>query len=441
MAATQAENQQNDVNSEKVQSDQHLNVRNSLMQNGTDKSGVRGGGSVVHTKAKNTGGKNIALEMSQYRQDGSGGGSSAVPGQTNTAGSGPPSVGTPGPNSSSESGLGELESSTGATAASTDSSMYSSDGPPAQMQAADGHGYGFSYGRDMHNSAEGGVHAFGPRQPFAGPKQISSHQPLQPHQRFVPGPSISQPSGPTPTLNQLLQSPHPHRYPNSYGHPDQHYNQVWPSQKSLQQGYAPGPPGGQAPGAGGALQRTAGGGGHVLQFIIVYFLLQLSPAYGGGNASSPSYGESRTGWPGPGQHGPGSPGQPNSLAPVSQPSPQPSQTPSHSPGPGSGMPPSPQHQPHQGFPSRPAPPTTPNAHAPDAALALAQQRSRLTSKGYRGMCAALPVHVKPVKCRSLLIETAPCGTAACYSTLHCISLWIHVVFCMGLLGFVLDPVA
>jgi AT-rich interactive domain-containing protein 1 len=67
-----------------------------------------------------------------------------------------------------------------------------------------------------------------------------------------------------------------------------------------------------------------------------------------------------------GQHGPGSPGPPNTSAPASQPSPQP---PSHSPGPG--LPPSPQHQQqqpqHQGFPSRPAQPTTPNAHAPDAA--------------------------------------------------------------------------
>lgn len=104
----------------------------------------------------------------------------------------------------------------------------------------------------------------------------------------------------------------------------------------------------------------------------VYF--QLSPAYGGGPAPSPGYTESRSGWPG-GPTGPqssyGAPGSPSntSSAPVSQPSPQPSQPPSHSPGPGPGMPPSPQHQAHQGFPvSRPPPATTPNAHAPDAAV-------------------------------------------------------------------------
>nr|XP_023018213.1 trithorax group protein osa isoform X3 [Leptinotarsa decemlineata] len=342
MAATQTEKQQNDVNSEKVQSDQHLNVRNSLLQNGTDKSGVRGGGSVVHTKAKSTAGKNIAIEMSQYRQDGSGGSTA----QTNS-GPGPTSAGA------TEPGLGgDTEPSVGGSAAATDSSIYSAEGSPAPPPAAaDGHVYSFPYGRDVHNSAEGGMHAFGPRQPFGAPKQM----PPQPHQRFVTGPSMSQPPGPTPTLNQLLQSTNtmPHRYPNSYGHPD-HYNQAWPSQKPIQQGYAPGPtPGGAPPASSYRTQPT------------------LSPAYGGGSAPSPGFGESRSSWPsgppGPGSHGPGSPGQASSSAPVSQPSPQPSQPPSHSPGPGPGMPPSPQHQPHQGFPSRPAPPTTPNAHAPDAA--------------------------------------------------------------------------
>ncbi|CAH1103269.1 unnamed protein product [Psylliodes chrysocephalus] len=365
MAATQAEKQQNDVNSEKVQSDQHLNVnvRNSLLQNGTDKSSARGGG-VVHTKAKNTAGKNIAIEMSQYRQDSSGGGSTTVPGQTNaSSGAGPTSssvsVSGQGPQ---EPGLGgEPEPSAGATAAATDSNIYSSEGPPAPSSgASDGHGYGFSYGRD-----EGGIHAFGPRQPFGAPKQMPPHQP---HQRFVTGPSISQPSGPTPTLNQLLQSNNntmPHRYPNSYGHPEQHYNQAWPPQKPIQQGYPSGPPGSSGPPPG-----APPAGSYRTQPT-------LSPAYGGSSASSPGYSEGRSNWQsgpsGPGGHGPGpgpgpgSPGQANSSAPASQPSPQPSQPPSHSPGPGPGMPPSPQHQSHQGFPSRPAPPTTPNAHGPDAA--------------------------------------------------------------------------
>lgn len=196
MAATQAEKQQNDVNSEKVQSDQHLNVRNTLLQNGTDKSGVRGGGSVVVTKAKATG------TMSQYRQDGSSeqGLSDSEMGPTGSeAGLYPPAPGAP------------------------------SEGPPV----GDGHGYGFPFGsRDMHNSGDGSLHGFAARQGFGAPKQPPTAFSQQ--QRFVSGQTISQPTGPTPTLNQLLQSSNPmHRYQNSYGHPDQPYSQGWPPQKPL----------------------------------------------------------------------------------------------------------------------------------------------------------------------------------------------------------------
>ncbi|KAF5285273.1 hypothetical protein FQR65_LT13287 [Abscondita terminalis] len=318
MAATQAEKQQNDVNSEKVQPDQHLNVRNSLLQNGTDKSGVRGGGSVVVTKAKATG------TMSQYRQDGG-----------------------------SEQGLSDPEM--GPTG--SDPGLYPpapaapSEGPPV----GDGHGYGFPFGtRDIHNSGDGSLHGCAPRQGFGNPKQPSTAFSQQ--QRFVSGQTISQPTGPTPTLNQLLQSSNPmHRYQNSYGHPEQPYGQGWPPQKPLTP-YSTATVPGSAP--GGPIYRNQA---------------TLSPAYSGAPASSPGYGEGRSGWPGPpvtGQHGPGSPGPPSATATASQPSPQPSQAPSHSPG--SGLPPSPnpQHptsQTLQNYPNRPAPPTTPNAHAPDAA--------------------------------------------------------------------------
>ncbi|XP_076262071.1 trithorax group protein osa isoform X4 [Rhynchophorus ferrugineus] len=300
--------------------------------------------------------------MSQYRQDG-GGGSSTVPGAV-AQGS---SAAGAGPNGASES---ETDSTSG-SAVPPESNAYSSEGP-SSGPPTDTHGYPFPYG------SPGPDHAFGPRQPFGGPKQ------LPPPHRFVAGPPLSQPSGPTPTLNQLLQSnnPVPHRYQNNYAHPDQHYNQ-W-SQKHPQ-GYGPGP----APPPGPYRTQQA-----------------LSPAYGGGPGSAPSPGgyDSRATWPGgpppsgASQHGPSSPGQaqppsqqssqaPNQpptsqpqnssgSVPVSQPSPQPSQPPiSHSPGPGPGgqMPPSPQHHQgpggghQQGFPSRPPPPTTPNAHGPDAA--------------------------------------------------------------------------
>ncbi|KAH9381310.1 hypothetical protein HPB48_011738 [Haemaphysalis longicornis] len=54
-----------------------------------------------------------------------------------------------------------------------------------------------------------------------------------PPQRFLSGPSLSQQGGPTPTLNQLLQSPNPlHRYQNSYPeynsmHKDQQQYSPW----------------------------------------------------------------------------------------------------------------------------------------------------------------------------------------------------------------------
>uniref|UniRef100_A0A1Y1K1P8 ARID domain-containing protein n=1 Tax=Photinus pyralis TaxID=7054 RepID=A0A1Y1K1P8_PHOPY len=317
MAATQAEKQQNDVNSEKVQPDQHLNVRNSLLQNGTDKSGVRGGGSVVVTKGKATG------TMSQYRQDGG-----------------------------SEHGLSDSEM--GPTG--NEAGLYppapaaQSEGPPV----GDGHGYGFPFGnRDIHNSGDGSLHGFGPRQGFGSPKQPSTAFSQQ--QRFVSGQTISQPTGPTPTLNQLLQSSNPmHRYQNSYGHPEQPYGQGWPPQKPLTP-YSTATAPGSTP--GGPVYRNQA---------------TLSPAYSGAPVASPGYVEGRSGWAGPpvtGQHGPGSPGPPSSTTSASQSSPQPQQ-PSHSPGPGLPPSPNPQHpssQSLQNYQSRPAQPTTPNAHAPDAA--------------------------------------------------------------------------
>ncbi|XP_045482526.1 trithorax group protein osa isoform X4 [Harmonia axyridis] len=332
MAATQAEKQQNDVNSEKVQPDQHINVRNSLLQNGTDKSGVRAGGSVVIPKTKNTGGKNLAIEMSQYRQDGNSGGSTSIPTHNTTVGP----VQTGGPCVSDTS---ETESSASG-APTSESSPFSGEAPPS------GDGYGFPYSRDaVHNSGEG-LHAFGPRHSFGGPKQPTPNFSQPPQPRFVSGQAISQQTGPTPTLNQLLQSsnPMPHRYQNSY---DQPYNQGW-SQKPM------GPYSG-AP----SLAPTA---------TPTYRTQGTLPSPYGSAAPTAGYSDAgRTGWPGhsvTSQHPPSSPGPPSSGAtPASQPSPQPT-APSHSPGPGSGLPPSPQHQ---GFPSRPAQPTTPNAHGPDAA--------------------------------------------------------------------------
>lgn len=232
MAATQAEKQQqNDVNCEKVQPDQHLNVRNSLLQNGTDKSGVTRGGSGgggALAKSKNTAGKNLEMS-SQYRSEGGGG---------SVSGSGGGGGGSGSSNSSGGGGAPTPEPDNDSTSATTASDGYPVTAEPPLSDSS----YGFAY--------DGGVHAFGPRQPLVKPQQqqpppqqtatgATTSTPFQPshqhaghgNQRFVSGQSISQPTGPTPTLNQLLQSSHPmtpHRYSNSYEQP---YSQNWPPQK------------------------------------------------------------------------------------------------------------------------------------------------------------------------------------------------------------------
>lgn len=250
MATTQAEKQQqNDVNSDRVQPDQHLNVRNSLLQNGTDKSsGVRASAAVISKGAKAAAA--AAGTMSQYRQDGGGNDGLSEPEM------GPPEPGQgPGPGP----GPGMYPSPAPAPPGPP------SEGPPPMGVGSDGHGaasFGFPFGqRDMHNSGGGvGVvgpgdgsllHGFPPRQAavaaaaFGGQKQQQQQQQQQPpaaafpqqQQRFLSGQTISQPTGPTPTLNQLLQSSNPmqHRYQNSYGHPEhqpQPYGgQGWAPQK------------------------------------------------------------------------------------------------------------------------------------------------------------------------------------------------------------------
>lgn len=277
MAATQAEKQQqNDVNSEKVQPEQHLNLRNTLLQNGTEKSGVRGGsaGNVVVTKTKassSASAKNPNLgnaEMSQYRGDGGVAGSCPAPQSTgeqnmNAGGSG-----------GLESDLGQNTDVTNTYPPASAVSESGGGGDPASSGApmhgpgaGPGAGYGFPFagGRypphgappgvppDQHggsqtNSAgnggsilqgfgqygpQGMRHGFpGSKQPMIGPRPTSAPPPFHQPQRFLSGQSISQPTGPTPTLNQLLQSTNPmHHYQNNYGHAD--YAQSWPSQKSL----------------------------------------------------------------------------------------------------------------------------------------------------------------------------------------------------------------
>lgn len=330
MAATQSENQQNDVSNKRDEQD-NINAA-SLLPNGTDKNALHAGASVVQLKNK-SGCKDLPIEMSQYKAD-SNSSASTTPSNVNII---PSQAASQCLSTGSEANLTENEcvptSTLPSGSASGGTSPFSADGS--------GDGYGFPYSREPHAGPEG-MHVFGPRHVFTGVKQQPSGPPslFSPQTRFVGGQGFPQQQGHTPTLNQLLQSSNSmsHRYQNNY---DQAYNQSW-SQKSLP--HFPGAPPSASPGAGSAPHRMQ---------------VTLPSSYGS------CYGESgRTAWS---VH----PHTSSSIAPVtssvtqvSQSSPQPASQPSQSPGSNAGLPPSPQHQ---GFPNRPAQPTTPNTLGPDAA--------------------------------------------------------------------------
>lgn len=348
MAATQAENQQqNDVNSEKVQPEQHLNIRNTLLQNGTDKSVVRGisAGNVVVTKTKptssntiigsNSGGGNGSApvknpqfgsaDMNQYRQQEGVVAPPPPPPSSNQPPPPPSSQQQPPPSTDQNAAApsanqvapadSDLDQNVDVAAANTQygapanvenaaaaagdttnappqqpplppsSSTHGPMPPGAVVSSAPGPGVAFPpyppYGGGGRGPAPVGYgpppppppvppdqHApppndngimqtafgqFGPQglirhpgyppnakqQPAGSPRgpvghgvgppqqPVSQNSPFHHQQRFMSGQSISQPTGPTPTLNQLLQqSTNPiHRYQNNYGHD---YGQPWP---------------------------------------------------------------------------------------------------------------------------------------------------------------------------------------------------------------------
>ena len=207
MAATQAESQQNEVNRDRdqVQPEQASDLANPILQNGTEKNnGGRGplGGpeALVASKSKSPGQSNLALEMSQYRENS---------GLNNSSGNGDP-------------------------------------GPEAKL-GADGRGdvQGFGLGlaaRGFHEQQSEALHhqfnQFGQnlRHSFSPAPMMAPRPPgFAPHgqhgQRFVSGQTISQPTGPTPTLNLLLKSSNPSRYGEfaMQKPPEQpSYGQSWP---------------------------------------------------------------------------------------------------------------------------------------------------------------------------------------------------------------------
>ncbi|XP_054270546.1 trithorax group protein osa-like isoform X4 [Macrosteles quadrilineatus] len=301
MAATQSEPQQNEVNRENVQQEQCV-TENSGLQNGTDRNSGR---SLVrfdgaNPKVKSSGQNTVSAEMSQYRQD-------------TSVGSG---IHNPDPSSNSEdlSKANHIENKQFSHVEQSDpnfvkgspdngnQSMPGSYGLPFPQRS--GYHIEHSSGSPLQPGGENSIHQqnFGPfnpqmrhayatSKPIPGPGTPVPQRPvstspnlgspgnysphLQQQQRFLSGQSISQPTGPTPTLNQLLQSSNPvHRYQNSYvdysmgkqgGEQNQGnmpYNQAWPPRPMGPYGAQAGLPGYRPqPPMGGRGSQYGGGSG------------------------------------------------------------------------------------------------------------------------------------------------------------------------------------
>jgi len=284
MAATQSEPQQNEVNRENVQQDQCSVSENSSLQNGTDRNSSRGllGFDGANPKVKSSSQNIVSAEMSQYRQD---------PG----VGSG---IHNPDPSSNSEdlSKANHCENKQFSHNEQSDPNYVKSSPDNGSQTMPGSYGLPFaqrgnyhlehSSGSPLQPGGENNIHQpnFGPFNPqmrhaYAAPKPgvpgpgtpvpqrpLSSSPNMtsgnySPHlqqqqQRFLSGQSISQPTGPTPTLNQLLQSSNPvHRYQNSYvdysmgkqggdqNHGNMPYSQPWPPRPMAPYAAQPGLPG------------------------------------------------------------------------------------------------------------------------------------------------------------------------------------------------------
>ncbi|XP_049844222.1 trithorax group protein osa-like isoform X5 [Schistocerca gregaria] len=462
MAATQAGSQQNEVKREQVQNDQPPDLSNSVLQNGTEKNGGRGitgSDSLVSTKTKASGQNSLAVEMSQYRQE---------------SGTGPPIHNSSG-NGEQNSGVSSVDNNK----VNTDSKSFASSaeqcvisdptygkGSDNNSQNLQSFGLGFSargnYHPDQHgasntvqNSSDTSSLQQNPfsqfntqiRQSYQGSKLMQtglmhpsrpasvgpimtghsgSYQQQQQHQqRYQSGQGISQPTGPTPTLNQLLQSSNPvHRYQNSFGDyrmskSNEHgavnvpYNQPatpassWsPSRPAAsysphpQQSATPIPPVITTRGSDTYLSAPAGlscppfaaakynsdaptaayADAQMYSSQVRDSLGQLHVAHYADDLGVLE--ERRTRTPQPPGPGPGAAAGPTAAWRKARP-PQPPQPPPPQPPPQQQRSPQPQTAPSPGqanCPYRPQPPSTPNAHAPDAAD-LTGQNSNDSSSG------------------------------------------------------------
>lgn len=262
MAAAQSETKQNEVRRENVQQDHSSVPENTTFLNGNDGRGfARLEGSVMKPSSPNI----LNVEMSQYHQE-----SGVGPGIHNL--DRPSSAnsedivkvnhcenkqfshseeqsdqnlgkGSPGSGSQTSPGYGSCfpqrsyqpeHSASNSVQPSGDNSVSQPNFMQFNSQIRQ------SYTPLKPSSGNGGVsnRTVNTSPNMAQPTNFSSH--VQ-QQRFLSGQAISQPTGPTPTLNQLLQSSNPvHRYQNNYidysipkhsGEQVQgniNYNQAWP---------------------------------------------------------------------------------------------------------------------------------------------------------------------------------------------------------------------
>lgn len=252
MAATQAESQQNDVNlSESVKCIQKrpqvvansssASGKQQLDQEPADKTATRGAAQLLnYVKRADSG-----FEMSQYREDIGGHTAAEVksprePQQNNPQDQQQQSVndasgpGHPGNHPNHPFAPNRDYSDEYASNKSNDSFSKQHVDYPGKQTAPD-------YGKQMPNEPERGVHHQSEMEEHYSVSKIEPRLahigagpgafPGQP--RFLSGQSISQATGPTPTLNQLLQASSPmHRFHSNYpGIGPESYQQPWPMQR------------------------------------------------------------------------------------------------------------------------------------------------------------------------------------------------------------------
>lgn len=239
MAATQAESQQNDVHSEVkcIQKHSQIGVNNVVKDKFTTNDELSCNAVLKYV---NRSGRNSPslVEMSQYRED--------ISGHPTAAGAVYSEQNIIVAKSSKESSLGVDHTSKGETIdahathphgfvgntlGGSGGREYNSDEFSSKQSVSEG-----STGHSVSQCESSEEHYLvskmeSPRLSHSNPP-VSTGFPGQ-SPRFLSGQSISQATGPTPTLNQLLQASSPvHRFHSNYpGMGSEPYQQPWPMQR------------------------------------------------------------------------------------------------------------------------------------------------------------------------------------------------------------------